>query len=86
MKNINDVLRQKERAIAQLQKDIEVLRAAAELLSEDSGESSDALPRNGLSESSAVAYTSGVRQNSTSSPSNGVSYHAAPDGRTPQFP
>lgn len=38
MKNIYDVLRQKENELQQLQKDIETLRAAVRLLSEDSEE------------------------------------------------
>ncbi|MGI9104446.1 MAG: hypothetical protein ACR2IF_18535 [Terriglobales bacterium] len=38
MKNIYDVLRQKESELQQLQRDIETLRAAARLLSEESEE------------------------------------------------
>ncbi len=38
MKNIYDVLRQKESELQQLQKDIETLRAAARLLAEESEE------------------------------------------------
>lgn len=36
MKNINDVLRQKELEIQQIQREIEVLRVAARLLADDS--------------------------------------------------
>jgi prefoldin subunit 5 len=38
MKNIYEVLRQKENEIQQLQKDIEALRVAARLLADDSSE------------------------------------------------
>jgi len=39
MKNIHEVLREKEQQIEQLQRDIEVLRAAARLLDGESGSS-----------------------------------------------
>jgi hypothetical protein len=42
MKNIHEVLREKEQQIEQLQRDIEVLRAAARLLDGDGGSSSAA--------------------------------------------
>jgi hypothetical protein len=41
MKNINDVLQQKEAELQQLQSEIEVLRLAAGLLSEDGAPHSD---------------------------------------------
>ncbi len=42
MKNIHEVLREKEQQIEQLQRDIEVLRAAARLLDGESGSSAGA--------------------------------------------
>jgi len=48
MKNIYDVMRQKEAEIQQLQRDIEALRVAARLLAEDS-EANDFARGNGAS-------------------------------------
>ncbi len=51
MKNIHDVIRAKEQQVQQLQRELEVLRAAAKLLAEDS----DATPRAATSTSGAAA-------------------------------
>ena len=54
MKNIHEVLREKEQQIEQLQRDIEVLRAAARLLDGDGGSSSAAsVPREPVGVSTA---------------------------------
>jgi len=45
MKNIYEVLRQKEAELQQLQKEVEALRVAAELLADDYDSHKDATPR-----------------------------------------
>lgn len=62
MKNIEEVIRQKEAQIQQLQRDLEVLRAAAALLNEEDSRDSDgmrpAVPR----ASSLVSDALGARE------------------------
>ncbi len=57
MKNIHEVLREKEQQIEQLQRDIEVLRAAARLLdgeaASSSSSSSSSVPREPVGVSTA---------------------------------
>jgi hypothetical protein len=55
MKNIHEVLREKEQQIEQLQRDIEVLRAAARLLDGEGGSSSSSssVPREPVGVSTA---------------------------------
>lgn len=53
MKNIHEVLREKEQQIEQLQRDIEVLRAAARLLDGDTGSSSSSASREPVGVSTA---------------------------------
>ncbi len=53
MKNIYEVLRQKELEVQQLQKEIEALRVAARLLADDNDADNNARPR--VSAAAAVA-------------------------------
>ena len=76
MKNIYEVLRQKENEVQQLQKDIEALRVAARLLADDN----DAEPVSSRSVSSpigtprvtAAAVTASVKPADTLGPAVGI--------------
>ena len=95
MKNIYEVLRQKEAEIQQLEKDIEALRVAARLLA-DEDDSTDSLPRSSVSSSLtpivrasapvsvAVAAPPVVRPAAPIAPSEG--YSASRDNSLRQFP
>ncbi|HET7183250.1 MAG TPA: hypothetical protein VFI82_01095 [Terriglobales bacterium] len=76
MKNIYDVLRQKEAEIQQLQKDIEALRTAARLLAdENEADSSGSRTSSGTVASprvSASAVAAAVKPADTLSPSIGI--------------
>ena len=54
MKNIHEVLREKEQQIEQLQRDIEVLRAAARLLDGEGGSSASSANREPVGAASAA--------------------------------
>lgn len=54
MKNIHEVLREKEQQIEQLQRDIEVLRAAARLLDGESSPSPSGVSREPVGVSTAA--------------------------------
>jgi hypothetical protein len=56
MKNVYEVLRQKELEVSRLEKEVEALRVAAPLLSEDDEADNDGKPT--LASSSAVNATS----------------------------
>ncbi|MGE0404990.1 MAG: hypothetical protein AB7O65_01730 [Candidatus Korobacteraceae bacterium] len=79
MKNLSDVIRQKEQAIAHLNRDLEVLRAAARLLGDEEGEQS-------AGTSSARPSVAALRQDPAHSVASAISYDAGSDSGLRQFP
>jgi len=91
MKNIYEVMRQKEAEIQQLQRDIEALRTAARLLADESDPSPDSFGRsaNGTGPNSLAAAPV-LRPAASQSPVPAnkaeVSYSAARENSLRQFP
>jgi hypothetical protein len=90
MRNIYDVLRQKEAEIQQLQRDIEALRVAARLLADDSDPSLDSFSRSSAG-APVVAAASGMRPAPPPAPATvakggEVAYSAARENSLRQFP
>ncbi len=71
MKNIYEVLRQKELEVQQLQKDIEALRIAARLLADDT-DAEPSRPATSAPRISAAAVASAAKPADTLTPSSGI--------------
>ena len=90
MKNIYDVMRQKEGEIQQLQREIEALRVAARLLSDESDQSPEsfargATPQGASAINNAPVLRPAVGASSASKPAD-ASYSAARENSLRQFP
>ncbi len=73
MKNLYEVLRQKENEIQQLQKDIEALRVAARLLADDSdAEQTTSRPTTSTPRVTAAAVSASVKPADTLGPAVGI--------------
>jgi hypothetical protein len=81
MKDINEVIRRKEAELQQLQRDVESLRIAVRLLSEDGDSSTAYVPRPATL---ADPYGSTVRQAST--PTSSTAYADPWDSAVKKFP
>ncbi len=91
MKNIFEVMRQKEAEIQQLQREIEALRTAARLLADESDPSPDSFARSSSSAGAGSMNTAPVLRPAASQsaiPANKgeVSYSAARENSLRQFP
>jgi type II secretory pathway component PulM len=90
MKNIFEVMRQKEAEIQQLQRDIEALRTAARLLAEEGDPSPDSLGRSAGAGSSSMNVAPVLRPATSQAavPVNKaeVGYSAARENSLRQFP
>jgi hypothetical protein len=91
MKNIYEVMRQKEAEIQQLQREIEALRTAARLLADENDPSPDSFGRSSSSAGTGPMSTAPVLRPAASQspvPANKaeVSYSAARENSLRQFP
>jgi hypothetical protein len=81
MKNVYEVLRQKELELSRLKKEIEALRVAAPLLSEDRGPGHDSNPT--LAVSTAPQQSVGIQQmavNATPEPARAAGWEVTAKG------
>jgi len=82
MKDINEVLRKKESDLQQLQRDVEALRVAVRILSEDA-EAGGAFPRTA---SAAVSYATPARPTPPAASATDTGYSASWDAAGKKFP
>ncbi|HYA95234.1 MAG TPA: hypothetical protein VEC95_03075 [Terriglobales bacterium] len=80
MKDINEVLRKKESDLQQLQKDVEALRVAIRILSEDA-DAGSGYPRPG-----AISYASPARSAPAAAGVSDAGYSAPWDASGKKFP
>jgi len=82
MKDINEVLRKKETDLQQLQRDVEALRVAVRILSEDA-EAGGAFPRPATA---AISYATPARPTPPAASATDAGYGASWDAAGKKFP
>jgi len=82
MKDINEVLRKKEADLQQLQRDVEALRVAVRILSEDA-EAGGAFPR---PSTAAISYATPARPTPPPASATDAGYGASWDAAGKKFP